>query len=88
MNKARRKAIDAVAVTLDGIAGTIADAISELEGLRDEEQEYFDAMPESFQSGEKGEIAQTAIDALETAISALEEFSVDDVTASLGEAAS
>lgn len=58
MNQERRKQIE--------------EAKSILESARDDEQEYFDNMPDSLKDGEKGEKAQTAIDALDEAISACE----------------
>ena len=66
MNKQRRKEI-ARAVAM------IEEAKSILETCRDEEQDYFDNMPEPFQDGQKGEDAQTAIDALEEAVSLIED---------------
>jgi hypothetical protein len=65
MNDARRKAITEAHAKLD-------EAKSLLETTRDEEQDYYDAMPESFQNGDKGEKAQSAIDALDEAINELE----------------
>ena len=65
MNKQRRKALDA-------IMGKIDEAKAELENLRDEEQEYFDNMPQSFQQGDKGQKAESAISYMEDAISELE----------------
>jgi hypothetical protein len=41
-----------------------------IEECRDEEQEYKDNMPESLQSSEKGEQADVAVDAMETALDA------------------
>ena len=60
----------------------IVEAKSILETCRDEEQDYFDNMPESFQDGQKGEDAQTAIDALDEAVSQM-----DDVSQALGDIA-
>lgn len=60
MNDARRKLLRQLATDLQVIAST-------LDGLKDEEQEYYDNMPESFQNGDKGEKAQAAIDALQEA---------------------
>jgi len=45
-----------------------------IETARDEEQEYYDNMPESFQSGDKGEKASAAADALGEVASELEDF--------------
>lgn len=66
MNKERRKAINE--------AGELLARVKEiLETARDEEQDYFDNMPESFQGGEKGDNAQTAIGELDNAINSIEE---------------
>ncbi|TRB00441.1 MULTISPECIES: hypothetical protein [Rhizobium/Agrobacterium group] len=73
MNKERRKEIARAAAMID-------EAKAILETCRDEEQEYYDNMPESFQDGEKGSTAQEAIDALEEAVSSLE-----DITANIGD---
>ena len=67
MNKERRKEIARAAAMIDEAKGI-------LESCRDEEQEYYDNMPESFQDGEKGSAAQEAIDALEEAVSSLEDI--------------
>lgn len=45
----------------------------DIEELKDQEQEYYDNMPESLQGSDKGDKAQTAIDALEAAYDNLEE---------------
>lgn len=76
MNADRRKRIAEAAALVE-------QAQSILESCRDEEQEYYDNMPESLQSGEKGEKAQTASDALDSAVSTLE-----DVVSSIEEAVS
>jgi hypothetical protein len=67
MNAARRKALDEATDKLSNVR-TI------LETARDEEQDFYDNMPESFQSGERGEKAQASIDALESAINSLDEI--------------
>ena len=68
MNKQRRKEIAQALAMVETAKGI-------LEACRDEEQDYFDNMPESFQSGQKGEEAQAAIDALEEASSLMEDVS-------------
>jgi uncharacterized coiled-coil DUF342 family protein len=70
MNKERRNAISNLRAKLD-MAG-VSEIKDELETHRDNEQEYYDNMPESFQDGDKGQAAQAAIDALESAIEALD----------------
>lgn len=58
-----------------------------LEGHRDDEQEGYDNMPESFQNGERGQLAQDAISAMENSINAIDEvipsFEVDNLTSTL-----
>lgn len=66
MNKERRKEIDAVIQDLES-------AKERLESIRDEEQDYFDNMPESFQYAEKGEAAEEAINNLDYAIDQIDE---------------
>lgn len=60
MNKQRRKQIS-------DIRDRLADLIIDLEAVRDAEQEYYDAMPESIQGGAKGARAQEDIDSLDAA---------------------
>ena len=67
MNKSRRKKIEAIKNLLSTIQ-------TDLEEIRDEEQEAYDNLPESMQDGEKGEKMYEAIDNLETACSSLEEI--------------
>lgn len=66
MNKARREELRRAAQLINEATGII-------EGCTDDEQEYFDAMPEGIQSSQKGDDAQTAIDALESASSSAAE---------------
>ena len=65
MNEQRRKLIRKA---LDELASVRAD----LEAIRDDEQDAYDGMPESFQNGEKGEAAQEAISNLDDAINNIE----------------
>lgn len=66
MNKARRKEIDE-------IISLVEQAKERLEAVRDDEQEYYDCMPENFQQGEKGEQAEEAVNCLDQAIDSLDE---------------
>lgn len=73
MNNSRRKRIS-----------KIADALNELKGQIDElyeEQEAFENIPESLQGTERYEVAENAVDMLESASSGLE-----DVISFLGDA--
>ena len=66
MNKQRRARIQEV-------VDQISVLCQELEELRDEEQEYMDNMPENLQCSEKYEIAEEAVDNLDSTIGSLEE---------------
>jgi hypothetical protein len=64
MNRDRR---DRIAKLTD----TLGELQSELESLAEEEREAFDNMPESLQSSDRGQAAETASDALDSAVSSL-----------------
>lgn len=81
MNNERREAIRnliARAEELKSMADTLKD---DIQSVLDEEQDYYDNMPESFQGGEKGDRAQEAINNLETAVDCFDSF--DELTGSL-----
>lgn len=82
MNNARRKQIRNLLCDLEdlGLEGKLEDLKSGFEGARDEEQEYYDNMPEGLQGSEKGQMAEAAISALDEILSAL-----DEAIGSLGE---
>ena len=67
MNKQRRKRLEAIQHLID-------DALAQLEQVREEEQDAFDNMPESFQDGERGETMQEHIYSMEEAESSLDEI--------------
>lgn len=73
MNKSRRKAIEDLIEQVEVIK-------EKLEEIREEEDTYYDCMPESFRNGEKGERAQEIIDNLDDAMSSLED-ATDNLTA-------
>jgi hypothetical protein len=66
MNKGRRKAIELISLQAEELKGQI-------ECLRDEEQDYFDNMPESLQSSQKGEDCEMHISFMDVAIDSLDE---------------
>lgn len=86
MNKQRRKDIDSIIERLHEIKSTFEDVLTDVEGVRDEEQESYDNMPEGLQQTERGEIAQEAIDKLDEVYSALEDLDLDDLIGMLEEA--
>lgn len=67
MNKARRK-------WLQDVIDKLEEQKSELESIRDEEQEMYDCMPESLQSSERGEAMSENVDDLDSATSELEDI--------------
>lgn len=66
MNNARRK-------ELEKALEKIGEAKDIIQNVLDEEQEAFDNMPESFQTGERGEKMTDAIYEMDNAISNLED---------------
>lgn len=66
MNAARRKDLE-TAIDLIEQAKTIVS------GCLDEEQEYYDNMPESLQGSDRGSQAEIAINGLDSALAGLDE---------------
>ena len=88
MNKDRRKQIKTEETDASEIVSKVEDMVSNLEEIRDEEQEYLDNMPENMQDGEKGDIARAAVESLESVIDALQELVDADIVSALQEAQS
>lgn len=74
MNKVRRD-------TIAKLQARISELKDEVEMVRDEEQEYYDNMPENMQQGDKGQNAESAVSALDEAMENL-----DSAMSSLDEA--
>ena len=66
MNQARRKVLKDIYII-------IAEARDNLDAVYDEEEEYKNNIPENLQGSERYERAEAAVDALESAITSLEE---------------
>jgi hypothetical protein len=99
MNKQRRKELADVMDELSKFAAALvlvpnlAEILEKLESLKDEEQDYYDNMPEGLQNGDKGAAAQQAVSDMENAISALEplrdaldEFNNEDILSHIDDA--
>lgn len=71
MNKQRRMMIEHLQEKIEEMKSQLESI--DLAEVRDEEQDYFDNMPESMQGGEKGQAAEAAVDALNEAVDALQE---------------
>jgi uncharacterized coiled-coil DUF342 family protein len=57
----------------DAIKGEADDVKSVIDGIKDDEQSYYDAMPESLQSSDKGQNAEAAVSQMEDAMNTLDE---------------
>lgn len=75
MNAKRRKQLEKVIALID-------DAKSQLDALKDEEQEAFDNMPESLQYSEKGERMEEIISYLDDSFSELES-AIENITSAI-----
>jgi len=64
VNAQRRKALATIVATLEAAA-------TDLEALRDEEQDYYDSMPEGLQGSERGEMAEASYEAMSEAVDAI-----------------
>lgn len=73
MNKQRRKSLEEVVSRLE-------DCMSDLECIKEEEQEAYDNLPEGIQYSERGEAMQENVDDLDYVISDL-----DSVISSINE---
>jgi len=89
MNTDRRKQIKSLIARLEASKSELEDIRSDIQNLEDEEQEYFDNMPESLQGGDKGQRAEEVISLLQDAGSDADSLveSIDEVTEKLDEAA-
>lgn len=79
MNAARRKEIDRILALIETVSETVMTIKSDIETVRDEEQEYFDNMPDSLQSGDKGTTAEEAINNLEEAMNMLDMVDMEEL---------
>ena len=64
---------DKLVEDLGSVASKLEDLSGDIESIQDEEQEYFDNMPESFQQGDKGQRAEDAISNLDSARESVDE---------------
>lgn len=86
MNKERRKEI-AKAMALLSVAQESLEGANEIiESCMADEEEYFECMPENLQDSEKGQLAEAAVEALDRAKTAIEEFDFGEIEGDLDEA--
>ena len=86
MNKQRRAEIASAIQLLNRADELLKQAADLIETAKDDERDYYDNMPESLQSGEKGEAASAAADLLDAAFDDLLAFEVEAIVAQLEEA--
>lgn len=75
MNKVRRKLINS-------IIDNLISAEANIESVLNDEQDYFDNMPEPIQDSVKGEIASDCIDNLQNALDSIMDV-IDSLNASI-----
>ena len=80
MNNTRRRKIKNIMDRMEELRQLLSDISSDLEEVKDEEEEARDNIPESLWETEKYQKADEAVDALENAMSYLE-----DMDSSVGE---
>jgi hypothetical protein len=86
MNKDRRAAIAAIFPLIGEVAAKLQEAIEAAEGVKDEEEEYLEAMPESLKNSDKGEVSLAAVAALDEALDALGSIDAAAILRALEEA--
>lgn len=88
MNKSRRMDIQRIISMVHKLQIEMESMIEEVERVRDEESECFENIPENLQSSERYEIAEAAVENLESACDSFDvaRTSLDEVVSSLEEA--
>jgi len=86
MDNQRRKKISKIEIKIEELSELLKEIELELEGIRDEEQEYLDSIPEILQSSEKYEKAENATSVLDNAYEWISQIDVEELTRSLYEA--
>ena len=89
MNINRRKQIKNIISKIEDISNDLAELIEEIESVKNDEEEYLENMPENLQASERGEKAENACSALESAYDNFEEIDglLSETVESLEEAA-
>ena len=80
MNKVRRKELNRVIGRLNTLQdkNDLYNSINILENLRNEEQEYYDNIPENLQYGQRAEASEYALECLDEALELLNELYDDE----------
>ncbi|AUX82640.1 hypothetical protein PBI_POCKET_53 [Microbacterium phage Pocket] len=83
MNNQRRKEIQEVISKLADLDALRNEIKEEIERIRDEEQEYYDNMPEGLQQSDRGYKAEEAASQLDDAAQQLDDLDIDGLTSNL-----
>ena len=88
MNRERRKEIAELITSVDGLAEELESVISTLQATRDDENSYYEEIPENLKESERAQASSEAIDCLEEAIDALEDAldGLQDASGDMGSA--
>lgn len=87
MNKQRRKDIEDIIAKLADLEALKTEIYEAIETVKDEEQEYYDNMPEGLQGSDRGYAAEEAINNLDEAYSMVDDIDVESIQSSLEMAA-
>ena len=85
MNATRRKEIAQLVTEFQALRDTIDNLKERVETIRDEENDYFDVMPEGLRAGDRGAAAEEAVGNLDQVIEGLPD--TDELIGYLEEAA-
>jgi hypothetical protein len=87
MNNDRRAEIQSIGPELTMLTELVSRIRDQIEGVRDEEQEYLDGMPDGLKGSDRGIASESAIAALDQALSKFDNMDTSSVVSLLEEAA-
>lgn len=87
MNNDRRAEIEAIGPELTKLTELVQHIAGLIEAARDDEQAAYDAMPEGLQGSDRGTAAESAVQALDDALAAVQEIDTKAIADALEEAA-
>lgn len=87
MNKQRRAALAKALPLIEQAQALLAQAAEIAQGVRDDEQEVYDNMSEGQQNGEAGDAMQTAISSMEEAVDGIAGLDLKSIADAISEAA-
>lgn len=87
MNNQRRKDIAAIVAKLADLDALKSEIQEMVETVRDEEQEYYDNMPEGLQQSDRGYKAEEAASQLDNVCSMFDDLDIDYMISDLESAA-